>query len=82
MPGFIPGGMIATAAQAAAAGVRSRPRGTRRSRKRKGSKAGKRSRSSRAGAKRRARNSGGKPRPGTKAWMAYIRGKRGKKKRR
>jgi hypothetical protein len=25
----------------------------------------------------RARN--GKPKPGTKAWMAYIRGKRGKK---
>lgn len=75
MPGFTPGGMIATAAHAAAVGVRrSSPRRRTRSRKRKVSKGGKRSRRSRRGGSR-------KPRPGTKAWMAYIRGMKGKKKR-
>jgi len=72
MPGFTPPGMIQTAAQQRAAG-RGRT-GTRR-KKRKTA----RSAARRAKPKRAAR--AGKPRPGTKAWMAYIRGKRGKKKK-
>jgi len=68
MPGFTPPGMIGTAAQQRTAG-----RSTTRRKKR----------TKRAGAARRAKpkraKRAGKPRPGTKAWMAYIRGKRKKK---
>jgi len=72
---FIPGGMIATAAQAVAAG-RVRSAGTRRRRKKKSKRT--------SGSTRRAsgaRRSRGKPRPGTKAWMTYIRGMRKKKRK-
>jgi len=78
MPGFTPGGMIATAAHAAHVGVRRSPK-RRRSR---------RVRASRAAPKRRrttkragSRSGGRKPKPGTKAWMAYIRGMKGKKRK-
>lgn len=72
--GFLPPGLIATAAQAAASGARSigsaiSPRRRRKSGKRRKSKA----RRSSSGKRR------GKPRPGTKAWMAYIRSKRKKR---
>lgn len=73
---FIPGGMIATAAQAAAAGMRGRRTGSRR---RKRAKSKRKSAPKRASGRRSSRSR--KPRPGTKAWMAYIRGMRGKKKR-
>jgi hypothetical protein len=71
---FIPGGMIATAAQAVTAG---RSRGSRVRR------AGRRRKRSAAKAGRSAprASSARKPKFGTKAWMAYIRGMRGKKKR-
>jgi len=73
---FLPGGLIATAAQAQTAG-RGRPR-TGGARRRK-----KKTRTTRGAAKKRARSSGGKRKPkfGTKAWMAYIRGMRGKRKK-
>lgn len=66
MPGFTPPGMIQTAAQARTAG-RGGPRGPRRTRARR-----------RAPKARKAKKRTGKPRPGTKAWMAYIRSKRRK----
>lgn len=70
MPGFTPPGMIQTAAQERVAGRRARTGARRRKRA-----------SARATATtRRPKKRNGKPRPGTKAWMAYIRGKRGKKK--
>lgn len=72
MPGFTPPGMIQTAAQQRAAG-RGGAR-TRRPRRARPARA-----KARAGTKRTKR--AGKPRPGTKAWMAYIRGKRGKKRK-
>ena len=70
MPGFTPPGMIQTAAQQRAAGRSSGGR-----RKRRARSAGKRTKRKKAGRAKRA----GKPRPGTKAWMAYIRTKRKKK---
>jgi len=77
---FLPGGLLQTAAQATAAGrgMRSRRSSPRRRKKSSASRAG--------GSKRRkargsARTAGRKPRPGTKAWMAYIRGMRRGKKR-
>jgi len=75
---FLPGGMVQLAATAATArrGVRAvgRRRRTRTKKKRARSGSAKRSRSSGRAGKR-------KPKPGTKAWMTYIRGMRGKKKR-
>lgn len=71
MPGFTPPGMIATAAQQRAAGRGARTGGRRRKRARVKATAG----------TRRAKKRSGKPRPGTKAWMTYIRGKRGKKRK-
>lgn len=65
---FLPPGVIATFAHAATTAMRPRKR----RRKSKTAKA------PRARKTKRARN--GKPKPGTKAWMAYIRGMRGKKK--
>lgn len=62
---FVPPGMIQTAAQNAAAGRRMGMRRRRAPR-----------RAARARAAPRKRR--GKPRPGTKAWMAYIRSKRKK----
>jgi len=69
MPGFTPPGMAQTAAHAKVSGRRVR---TARRRRSKPARA-------RATAGTRRKKSG-KPRPGTKAWMTYIRGKRGKKK--
>lgn len=74
MPGFLPGGLIQTAAQAVAVGgMRSRSTGRRRRRRA----------SKRTGTTRRKRASGSKrkPRPGTKAWMSYIRGMRRKRRK-
>lgn len=68
---FLPTASFATFAHQAVLG-----RGGTRRKKRRKAKA-KRATKARS-QKVRAR---GKPRPGTKAWMAYIRGKRGKKKR-
>lgn len=73
---FLPAGIIATAAHAAAARVP----GSRGSRRRKKRRATMRSRSASRRTKSRS-NSRGKPRPGTKAWMTYIRGLRGKKRK-
>lgn len=66
MPGFTPPGMIQTAAHAQSVGRRA---------------AGGKRRARRAAPKVRKKKARGKPRPGTKAWMAYIRGKRGKRKK-
>lgn len=76
MPGFLPGGLIQTAAQAVAVGARRRSSSTGRRRR-------KRTRGVRAaGTKRRSRTRSARrtsrPKPGTKAWMAYIRTKRRK----
>lgn len=71
---FLPGGLLATAAQATAAGNR-RIGSTRRKRRGK-----KRSSARKARSGKRKSTSRGKPRPGTKAWMAYIRTKRKKKR--
>jgi hypothetical protein len=65
---FLPPGVIATFAHAATTAMR--PRKRRRKAKTK----------SRTGKRKTKRAKSGKPKPGTKAWMAYIRGKRGKKK--
>jgi hypothetical protein len=70
---FVPPGMIQTPAQAQTAG-RARAAGSRPRRSRRTKRT-----SSRTTAKAARRR--GKPRPGTKAWMTYIRGKRGKKKK-
>lgn len=76
MPGFTPGGMIALHAQAQAIG------GARRSPARRARKRGKRKARSTSKSKRISSNrTRRKPRPGTKAWMAYIRGMRGKKRK-
>jgi hypothetical protein len=66
MPGFTPAGMIQTAAQARAAGKRVRTRARQRVARVK------------ARVTTRKAKARGKPRPGTKAWMAYIRTKRKK----
>lgn len=71
---FMPAGSVATMSQAVALG------GVRRS-KRPGSRKRKRARSRKksAGKRRKAASTGRrKPKPGTKAWMAYIRSKRRK----
>lgn len=77
MPGFLPGGLIQTAAQAFAIGGARRNSTGRRRRKRvrAGSSAGRRKRAKKSAGGRRTR----KPKPGTKAWMAYIRKKRKRK---
>lgn len=75
--GFIPSGAIATFAQMTSLG-RAKT-GTRKRRRKRSTRASKRTRA--ATGTRKTRSSRGKPRPGTKAWMAYIRGMRGKKKR-
>lgn len=71
---FLPAGAIATFAHSASLGAR----GGMRRRKKRRSKT-----TSARRAKKRAKSGTrrGKPRPGTKAWMAYIRGKRGKKRK-
>jgi len=75
---FLPGGMIQLAATAATARRGVRAVGRRRSTRTK--KIRKRAR--KAAARGRGRTAGKrKPKPGTKAWMTYIRGMRGKKKR-
>lgn len=75
---FLPGGLLQTAAQAQAAGRGMRaPRRTRRTgkaRKMRTRAASRKTRGLRTGRKSR-------PRPGTKAWMSYIRGMRGKKRK-
>jgi len=73
---FLPGGLIQTAAQAQAAGRGMRSRTSSR-RKRKANGARKTSKRARKASTTRGR----KPRPGTKAWMTYIRGMRGKKRK-
>lgn len=80
---FLPGGLIQTAAHAAAAGVRRAVRSTGRRRKRRSSRATLTVRRGRTTVKASSgsRGSRSKPRPGTKAWMSYIRGLRGKKRR-
>lgn len=88
--GFIPGGLIATFAHATTLGTgrRSRRAGKRRKRRTSTGRrtiglAAPRTRSaSSARSSNGAKRGRGKPRPGTKAWMAYIRGMRGKKRRR
>lgn len=70
---FIPGGMVATFSQGVALGRRRATSGRRRRKKKTASP--KRRRKSASG----RRSGGRKPRPGTKAWMAYIRGKRKKR---
>lgn len=83
MPGFIPGGMIATAAHAAHVGARQSSGRARKRRRRGRARAGaaraKRRGSRRSTARRAARGGSRKPKPGTKAWMAYIRSKRKRK---
>lgn len=64
----LPAGLIQTAAQAFGARVRSL--GAPRRRKRRAKK--------RASGTRKTKRARGKPKPGTKAWMAYIRSKRKK----
>lgn len=76
---FMPSGMIATFAQAAGLGRRGAG-GRGRRRKRRSSTRSTRSRAAKsASPKRRSGSRTKKPRPGTKAWMAYIRTKRRKK---
>lgn len=77
MPGFLPGGLIQTAAQAVAVGgMRSRSTGRRRRKRRSAAtRTGRATRKRRASGAARSR----RPRPGTKAWMAYIRKKRKRK---
>lgn len=72
---FLPGGLLQTAAQAQAAGRRNGMR-TGRRRKKRANGARKRTRRASNGARRAGTRR--KPRPGTKAWMAYIRGLRRK----
>lgn len=67
---FLPNASFATFAHQAVLG-----RGGARRKKRR-----KKARAARP-AKRKTRSGTRKPKPGTKAWMTYIRGKRGKKKR-
>lgn len=71
---FLPAGAVATIAHAASLGMRG---GARRRKKRRGKT---RAKGTRRKAKR-ASSGSRKPKPGTKAWMAYIRGKRGKKRK-
>lgn len=80
MAGWIPGGAIGTWAQSVHLGG-ARSRGKKRRRTRRGSKRSARSASLTSGTRRRKKRSTGKPKPGTKAWMAYIRSKRGKKRK-
>lgn len=74
---FMPAGSVATMAQAATLG-RVRRGGVRRKRK---SKTSATRRTKKRSARRSSSSSRRKPKPGTKAWMAYIRGKRGKKRK-
>lgn len=73
MPGFLPGGLIQTAAQAFAVGGR-RSSSTGRRRKKRS-----RSRTRKGSARKSSGTRARKPKPGTKAWMAYIRKKRKRK---
>lgn len=79
MPGFIPGGAIATAAHAAHVGARRSAAPRRRRRAKNRTKTARRRGSARRGTRARGTR---RPKPGTKAWMAYIRGMKGKKRRR
>lgn len=75
---FMPSGSIATMAHAATLGVRGRASraGTRRRRKKKSARTSPGTRRKSAAGRR-----SGKPKPGTKAWMSYIRGMRKKKRK-
>ncbi len=75
----LPPGLLQTAAQAFAAGTRSavrRATGGKRRKKRRSA-----AQNTRPAVRKQATGRSSKPRPGTKAWMAYIRGMRGKKKK-